>query len=76
MCSQMGFSGRNVITNFTTIHNNNDVYWTINSTASFSPEPMQNFGSTSSNKCGSNATVNLNCGSFGIRIESITNLLV
>ena len=65
MCSQMGFSGRDVITNFTSIHPNTDGYWAINSSASLTPEPMQNFGSTSRNKCVSNATVSLNCGSLG-----------
>ena len=65
MCSQMGFSGRDVITSFTPIHDKTDGYWTINSTASLTPEPMQNFGSTSRNKCVSNATVSLKCGSFG-----------
>ena len=66
VCTSLGFSYEAVETVITTVSQPSEIsWWTLNQTASVSPQPLQIFQDPETDTCQSQSTVSVKCQSFG-----------
>ena len=73
VCSSLGFSHKEVETVISTVARPSEevAWWTLNRTASVSPQPLQTFQDLTTDTCLSQSTVSVKCQTFG-ECKSIT----